>query len=113
RLRFTQRMDAPAPVRKIFGETTSMEEDGRFDPATRRWRFRMIPDRMADKIDITGETWLEERGPGRVERVSELSVGVRIFAVGGLVEQFIAKETETSNAKQAEFTRRYIGELGR
>ena len=113
RLRFTQRVDAPAPVRKIFGETTSMEEDGRFDPATRRWRFRMIPDRMADKIDITGETWLEERGPGRVERVSELNVGVRIFAVGGLVEQFIASSTESSNAKQAEFTRRYIGELGR
>ncbi len=113
RLRFSQKIDAPAPVRKIFGETTSMEEDGRFDASTRRWKFRMIPERMADKIDITGETWLEERGPGKVERVCELSVGVRIFAVGGLVEQYIASSTETSWAKQTAFTRKYIGELAR
>ena len=113
RLRFTQRTDAPAPVRKIFGETTSMEEEGRFDPATRRWRFRMIPDKMADKIDITGETWLEDRGAGKIERVTELNVGVRIFAVGGLVESFIASSTESSWAKQTAFTRKFIGELPR
>jgi Protein of unknown function (DUF2505) len=110
RLRFSQPVDAPAPVRKLFGETTSMEEDGRFDPATQRWRFRMIPDKMADKIDISGETWLEAKDGG-VERVTELSVGVKIFAVGGLVEQYIASSTAASNAKQAAFTRKYIGEL--
>jgi hypothetical protein len=113
RVRFVQRVDAPAPVRKIFGETTTMEEDGRFDPKSKRWRFRMVPDRMADKMDITGETWLEERGPGKVERVCELNVGVRIFAVGGLVEQFIASSTEASYAKQTAFTRRFIGDLPR
>ncbi len=111
RLRFVQRMDAPAPVRKLFGETTSMEEDGRFDPATKRWNFRMIPDRMADKLEITGETWLEERGPGRVERISDLNVNVKIFAVGGLVEQFIASSTETQNQKQSVFLKRFISEL--
>src|SRR3954471_7513180 len=96
KLRFSQRVDAPAPVRKLFGETTSMEEDGRFDPASKRWKFRMIPDKMADKIDITGETWLEEKGAGKVERVTELNVGVRIMVVGGLVESYIASSTETS-----------------
>jgi hypothetical protein len=113
RLRFSQKVDAPAPVRKLFGETTSMEEDGRFDPASRRWKFRMIPDKMADKIDITGETWLEEKGAGKIERVTELNVGVRIMVVGGLVESYIASSTETSYAKQTAFTRKFIGELPR
>ena len=98
-------------MRKLFGETTSMEEDGRFDPASRRWKFRMVPDKMADKIDITGETWLEDKGGGKVERVTELSVGVRIMVVGGLVESYIASSTEASYAKQTAFTRKFIGEL--
>jgi hypothetical protein len=96
RLRFVQPTDAPAPVRKIFGEATTMEEDGRFDAASQRWRFQMIPDRMADKMDITGETWLEAKGAGKVERVCTLNVNVRIFAIGGLIEQFIASSTQDS-----------------
>jgi hypothetical protein len=111
RLRFAQRMDAPAPVRKIFGETTTMEETGTYDPATGRWKFRMIPDRMADKLDITGETWVEPAGPGKIFRHVALDVGVRIFAVGGLVESFIASTTEERFATQAAFTRKYVSEL--
>jgi hypothetical protein len=113
RIRFAQAVDAPGPVKKLFGAETVMEEQGQFDPATRRWKFRMIPDRMADKLDLTGETWLEDKGPGKIDRVSELNVGVRIFAVGGLVEQFIGSSTESSWAKQTEFTRRYLGALGK
>src|SRR5207244_377462 len=69
RLAFRQRIDAPAAIRKIFGDTTKMEERGRFDVDTKRWRFEMIPDRMADKIRITGETWVEPAGEGKIQRV--------------------------------------------
>lgn len=113
RLRFTQKVDAPAPVRKLFGETTTMEEEGTFDAASGRWRYRMIPGKMADKLSIEGTTWLEP-GDGRsVSRVSEVDFAVRIFGVGGLVEKYIAKQTAESMERQTRFTRAYIASLAR
>lgn len=109
RLVFAQRVDAPGPIRKLFGETTTMEERGKLDPQTKRWRFEMIPDRMPDKIRITGETWVEPAGAG-IERVCALDFGVSIFGVGGLVEKFMVSQTSESYAKQTAFMRKYIAE---
>jgi hypothetical protein len=108
RFTFTQKLDAPGPIRKLFGETTTMEERGQFDVASKRWRFTMLPDRMADKVRITGETWLSPVGDGKVERVDELDYAVSIFGVGGLVEKFMASATAESFEKQVAFTREYI-----
>jgi hypothetical protein len=108
RLAFTQQVDAPAAIRKIFGETTTMEERGRFDAQTKRWSFSMIPDRMADKIRITGETWVEASGAGKIERIMSIEYAVSIFGLGGVLEKFMASETEKSFEKQAQFTREYL-----
>jgi hypothetical protein len=105
RLAFTQPFDAPGPIRKLFGETTTMEERGRFDPRTRRWTFEMIPDRMADKIAITGEVWLEPQGAGKIARVVSIEYAVNIFGLGGVLEKFMASATADSFEKQAQFTR--------
>ena len=109
-LSFTQKLDAPGAVRKLFGETTTMEERGTFDPVAKRWRFAMIPDRMPDKIRISGETWFVTTGPGQIERVCELDLSVSIFGVGSLVEKFMASATVESLAKQTRFIRAYIAE---
>jgi hypothetical protein len=103
-LRFSQKVDAPAPVRKLFGETTTMEEEGRFDATSRRWTFHIRPGTMPDKVKIQGTTWLEPDGSG-VVRISELDFSVSIFGVGGLVERYMAKETQDSMAKQTAFIR--------
>ncbi len=108
RFSFTQKFDAPAPIRKLFGETTTMEERGRFDPRTKRWRFTMLPDRMADKVGIKGETWVEPAGEGKIERVIDLEYSVSLFGVGGLVEKFMVSATADSFAKQVAFTNEYL-----
>ena len=110
RLLFTQRLDAPAAVRKLFGETTTMEERGNFDPQTKRWRFEMVPDRMPDKVRITGETWVEPVGDGKVERICAVDLSVSIFGIGSLVEKFMLSATMESYVKQAAFTRAFIAE---
>src|SRR5439155_16888010 len=104
--------DAPAAIRKIFGDTTKMEERGRFDVDTKRWRFEMIPDRMADKIRITGETWVEPAGEGKIQRVCAMDFAISIFGVGGLVEKFMASATAESYAKQTRFTHDFIKQKG-
>jgi hypothetical protein len=108
RFTFSQRLDAPAPIRKLFGESTTMEERGHFDPQKKRWCFTMIPDRMADKVRISGETWIEPAGEGKVERVDELEYTVSIFGIGSLAEKFMASATAESFAKQVAYTREYF-----
>ena len=110
RLVFTQKLDAPAAIRKLAGEVTTMEERGSFDSKSKRWRFAMIPDRMADKIRITGETWVEPAGDGKIDRVCSIELSVSIFGIGSLVEKFMAGATTDSYAKQTRFTRAFIAE---
>ncbi len=110
-LRFTQPLDAPAVVKKLFGDATTMEETGRFDAATGRRRFSMRPDRLGDRVLIQGETWLEPTAEG-VERVCKLDVNVSMFGVGSIVERVIASSSEKSYARQADFVNIYIRERG-
>jgi hypothetical protein len=112
RLTFAQPLDAPGPIRKIFGATTTMEERGRFDPKAQRWQFTMIPDRMPDKVRVAGETWIVPAGDGKIERVDAIDLSVDIFGVGSLVEKFMASATAESLEKQARFTREYIASRG-
>jgi len=107
---FTQKLDAPSAIRKLVGETTTMEERGTFDPVTKRWRFAMIPDRMADKIQIRGEMWVEPAAGGAIERVCSLDLSVSIFGIGSMVEKFMSSATVESYAKQTRFTREFIAE---
>ena len=108
RFSFTQKLDAPAAVRKLFGETTTMEERGHFDLQTKRWRFSMVPDRMADKVRVSGETRVEPAGEGKIDRVVDLEYSVSIFGIHALIEKFMASATAESFAKQVDFTRAYI-----
>ena len=112
RLRFVQSVDVPGPIRKIFGDTTTMEEDGRFDAASGRWKYRMVPDKMAEKISITGETWVEPVAgdDGKIARVVEIDFSVSMFGVGGIVEKFMASQTEGSWERQARFIEQYLAE---
>ncbi len=104
---FSQKVDAPAAVRKIFGETTLMSEQGRFDPAAGRWRFEMRPDKMTDRVCISGETHLEENEIG-CDRICELDLSVKMFGIGGLVESYIARSSTRGYAEQTKFVLGFI-----
>jgi hypothetical protein len=112
RLVFQQRLQAPATIQKLFGDAMRMEERGKFDPQRQRWQFQMVPDQAADRIRISGETWLEPADQGRVTRVCELDLGVNIFGVGSLVERFMVSATTENYAKQADFIRAFLREKG-
>lgn len=110
RVRQTPRSDAPAVVKKLVGDSVSYIEEGRFDPQTKRWRYSITPSKMADKIRIGGEFWVEPKGENAVERVCTVDLEVKVFGVGKTVEGFIEKQTKDSYEKAASFTQRYIRE---
>ncbi|MFW6050448.1 MAG: DUF2505 domain-containing protein [Myxococcota bacterium] len=112
KVRTTLKIDAPGPVRKLVGDSVSYVETGKYDPATRRYRFRIEPSKLADKLQISGEMWCEPRGDKRVERILKVEATAKIFGVGKLVEGTVEKNTRDSYDKAADFTNQWIAERG-
>lgn len=112
KIRTEPRSEAPAVVTKLIGGSLSYVEEGRFDPATKKWTYTITTSKLADKVKIRGTFWVEPRGDKRVERVCECEVEVKIFGVGGAVESFIEKTTRESYEDAAKFTNAFIKEKG-
>ncbi len=108
RIKVCPRTNAPAPVRKALGSTQEYEEQGSLDASTGVWRYTVIPAALSRKIRITGTQRVESAGSGRCRAHFDATFEVKIFAVGGAVERFMASQFDDNLAKQADFTRRWI-----
>ena len=104
----TPKLNAPGAVKKVLGDSMSYTETGRFDPASGKYTFDVVPSTMADKIKIRGTYWVEPVGADEVERICELEFTVKIFGVGKVVEQFIAQQYADNQELAASYTTRWI-----
>jgi hypothetical protein len=102
----------PAPVKKVLGDRLSYVEEGTFDRKTKRYSFKIFPSTLADKTKVTGEMWLEKLGEKKVARLTKISVEVKVFMVGGLVEDRIMSDLRTSYEKGTSFTNEFIKKNG-
>jgi hypothetical protein len=112
RVRVTPKQEAPAAVQKLVGGAFSYVEEGRFDKAGKRYRFRVVPSTLGDKIKSEGELRAEPAGPGKMRRIVEMTIEVKIFGVGGIVEGFVSKSMQESYAQAAAFTNKWIADKG-
>jgi hypothetical protein len=106
----TPKLDAPAPIKKVIGDSISYVEDGRLELARPSWVSRITPSKLADKAKISAEMWLERTGPGQSDRVAEFDIEVKIFGIGGLFEKFLEKTMRESYQRAADFTNQWIRE---
>ncbi|MBX3190166.1 MAG: DUF2505 family protein [Labilithrix sp.] len=104
--------NVPGPVKKVIGDRLSYIEEGTFDRKTKRYAFKVIPSTMADKTKVAGEMWVEKLGEKKIARVLKISVEVKVFMVGGMVEERILSDLRTSYDRGTTFTRRVIAERG-
>jgi hypothetical protein len=107
RMRVDPKLDAPAPVKKALGGSTAYTEEGQMS-ADRRWKYRIIPARMADRIRIEGEMWGEPAGEGRMVRVARIDVDVRIFGLGKVIEKFVEKSMRDAYRDATRFTNEWL-----
>jgi hypothetical protein len=63
-------------------------------------------------VKIKGTMRCEPLGDKRVTRVTEIDVDVKIFMIGGMVEDRIVSDMKDSYKKAAEFTSAYVKEKG-
>jgi hypothetical protein len=102
----------PAPVKKAIGDTFTYVEDGTFDRAAKRFKFKVLPSAFGDKAKIFGEVWCEKLGDKKIARHAKMSVSVKVFMIGGFVEDKIVTDLKQSYALAAAFTSKWVKEKG-
>jgi hypothetical protein len=112
RFTFVQPLEAPGMLKRLFGTSQTLTEQGTFDAEKGEYHFTMTPEGALGKsFKIRGVTRVEERGNGRVERICELECECGIPGVGGLPERFIAKSNEAIYERRAELERQVLANL--
>jgi hypothetical protein len=98
----------PAAVKKVLGDRLSYVEEGTFDKASKRYSFKVTPSTLAEKTKVAGEMWVEKLGDKKIARVTKISVEVKVFMVGGMVEDRILSDLRSSYDRGTTFTNQYI-----
>ena len=102
--------DLPGPIKKVVGDGVKYREEGVFEKATRRYRMRVVPNKMSDKLSIDCQMSLEPRPDGKSSRIFTCRAEARIFGVGSIIEKRLLEDMQRSQNITAEFTNRYIAE---
>lgn len=110
-LRFRKPIDAPAAIRKMFGNSVTMEEEGTYDPASQTYAFQFRPPMLGDRFSITGLMRVQPTDAG-VEVVTDTKFQCNMLGLGGLLERFAVSSAKEGTEDKRLFTERYIAERG-
>jgi len=102
----------PGPVKKVIGEGLAYTETGTFDRKKKRYVFTATPNALGEKATTEGEMWVETLGEKRIARVANIRVEVRVFMVGGLIEDQILNSLRASYDHAATFTNGWVKSKG-
>ncbi len=120
RLRIVPKMNLPAPVAKLIGESFAYEEHSTLNRASNEWTWRMVqPANLdpknkprTDAVTMHGAGRIEASGAGQCRRTDTFSVEAKIFGLGNLIEATIHKELQRARAKEYAFLARWVEGLG-
>lgn len=100
--------DLPGPMKKVIGDRLGYVEEGTFDKKAKRYTFKVTPSTLADKTKVTGELWVEKIADKRIRRLCRISVEVKVFMVGSMVEDRIMADLRSSYDNSTTFTNEFI-----
>lgn len=96
------KLDAPAAVTKVLGSGFGYTEEGRFDKASKVYKFVIRPTTLADKLKNEGTVKAEPKGDDKCTRIVEVLAEAKIFGVGGMIERMTEKSTRDGWTKGAD-----------
>ena len=102
----------PSAAKKVIGDRLSYVEEGSLDEKSGRYTFKVTPSAMAEKTSVTGELYAEKLGENRIARVAKIKVEVKVFMLGGMVEEKIIGDLKNSYDVAASFTNDFVKEKG-
>lgn len=102
----------PSALKKVIGDRLSYVEEGVFDKKAKRYAFKVAPSTLADKTTVKGELWCEKAGDGKIVRRCKITIEVKVFMVGSMVEDRIAADLQVSYDKGAAYTNEWLAKNG-
>ena len=116
KLRAVPKLNLPAVLEKLVGDSFAYEEHGTLDRAKNEWTWRMVqPAKLDPKskqrkemVTTRGTIRVEAAGEGQCRRSDEVTVEAKLFGVGGIIESTVEKEIRASWSKEFAFLRRWL-----
>ena len=102
--------ELPAALKAVVGEGIGYEERGVLDRNAKTYKVVVVPNKLADKLNVKVDLWTVADGERRCKRKARAEVSVKIFGVGGTIEKRMLTDLERSYTKSADFTNRFIAE---
>ncbi len=96
-------VDAPLPVRKIFGETSKIEETSKWVKGSDTVHLSYRPSIMGNKVTMDGALTCTSADGDHCRIVMDVEITASIFVVGGIIEGIIAKALPKRQAKDAAY----------
>jgi hypothetical protein len=104
--------DLPGPMKKVIGDRISYTETGTFDKKSKRYTFKVTPSTLAEKTKVSGELSVERISDKKICRVAKISVEVKVFVVGGMIEDKLISDLRASYEKGAAVSNKFIRDNG-
>lgn len=96
-------VDAPRAVRRIFGETSKIEETTTWVKGSDTVQISYKPSIMSNKVSMVGSLTCTPADGGHCRVVMDVNITARIFLVGGIVEGLISKALPKRQAKDVAY----------
>ena len=105
---FEEKVDAPAPVRKLLGETTVVEEEMKWRPGEKVAHVTYSPSTLGDKTHISGTLKADPTGDGHSKVTMETELRIKVFAVGKVMEKVAADKLRKDFKKDVDYFNRVL-----
>ena len=116
KLRIVPKMNLPASVAKLIGDSFAFEDHGTLDRARSEWTWRMVQPANLDPtskprkdvVTMHGRVRIDAAGDGHCRRTDDFSIEAKIFGLGSLIESSIERELRSARAKEYAFLARWM-----
>jgi hypothetical protein len=108
KVRGKPKMNAPAAIKKLLGDSFGYEEEGNMDVAKKVWHFKLKPNTLTDKLRTEGWVRVEPISDTKCRRVAEMELEAKIFGVGGIFESFTEGEMKNGWDKSAVYMNQWL-----
>jgi hypothetical protein len=108
------RMNLPAVLEKVIGDSFSYEEHGTLDRAANTWRWRMVQPaqeggkKRKELVASSGSIRVEPTADGKCRRINQATIEGKVFGLGGIIESAAEKEIRSAWAKEATYLEQWL-----
>jgi hypothetical protein len=109
-MRVVPKMNVPAPIAKLIGNSFAYEDHGSLDRATETWRWQMLPGvtQSSLKMVTEGSVKIEAIGETQVRRIDSVAIEAKVFGLGSIIESTAENEVRSGWEKEATFLKNWL-----